>query len=86
MAQSSTDDVQANVSTPSLHKDIEKNGDYAHLSNTSVGSYAWENVNVTVKDRQAGRPRTIVSNSCGVVNAGEMLAIMGPRYVRIVDG
>jgi hypothetical protein len=68
------------VSVPSsLMHDVEKTGDYAHLSNTSVTSFAWENVTVTVKDRQTGQPKAILQESNGVVKAGEMLAIMGPR-------
>jgi hypothetical protein len=72
--------MKANTSLPSsVHNDIEKNADYAHLSNSSVRSYAWENVSVAVKDRQTKQQRTILHQCNGVVNAGEMLAIMGPR-------
>jgi hypothetical protein len=72
--------VKVDNSRPSsANYDVEKNSDYAHLSNTSVRSYAWENVTVSVKDRATKEPTTILSKCSGVVNAGEMLAIMGPR-------
>jgi ABC-type multidrug transport system ATPase subunit len=60
--------------------DVEKTacGDYAHLSNTTANSFAWENVSVTVKDRQTKQPKTIVNNINGIVKAGELLALMGP--------
>jgi hypothetical protein len=74
--------AKVNTSLPSsVHYDVEKNADYAHLSNTSVKSYAWENVTVTVKDRSTKQPTVILNKCSGIVNAGEMLAIMGPRYV-----
>ena len=72
--------VKVNNSLPSsVHCDVEKNADYAHLSNATVKSYAWENVSVTVKDRSTKQPTPILNKCSGVVNAGEMLAIMGPR-------
>jgi hypothetical protein len=72
--------MKVNTSLPSsVHYDVEKCSDYAHLSNASVRSYAWENVSVTVKDRQTRRPTAVLDKCSGVVNAGEMLAIMGPR-------
>jgi len=66
--------------TSFLTHDIEKTGDYFHLSNEAVKSFAWENVTVGVKDRQTGSSRNILQDSRGAVHAGEMLAIMGPRY------
>jgi hypothetical protein len=72
--------AKANTSLPSsVHYDVEKNADYAHLSNATVKSYAWENVSVTVKHRSTKQPTAILNKCSGVVNAGEMLAIMGPR-------
>jgi hypothetical protein len=63
--------------------DVEKGvvaGDgYAHLTNESVRSFSWENVTVTVKDRSSKQPLDILSGVNGIVEAGEMLALMGPR-------
>lgn len=50
----------------------------AHLANDIVTSFSWANLNVVVKDRKTGAPLSILSNSSGLVRAGEMLAIMGP--------
>jgi ABC-type uncharacterized transport system YnjBCD ATPase subunit len=67
--------------TSSFTHDVEKNGDYSQLSNEAVKNFAWENITVTVKDRQTGNQKAILKDSFGAVQAGEMLAIMGPRYV-----
>jgi hypothetical protein len=55
--------------------DIEKSsgGDYAPLTNSTVQSYAWENISVTVKDRETKQPKTIVSKINGIVKAGKYL-------------
>ncbi|KAF2472557.1 ATP-binding cassette transporter-like protein [Lindgomyces ingoldianus] len=60
--------------------DVEKDagGDYAHLTNTAIRSFGWENVTVTVKDRSTKQPKDILSGVNGIVKAGEMLALMGP--------
>ncbi|KAF1733659.1 ABC transporter G family member 15 [Beauveria bassiana] len=50
----------------------------SHLSNDSVDSFAWENLEVQVKDRASHAPLSILSQSSGFVRPGEMLAIMGP--------
>lgn len=64
----------------SLVNDVEKAslGDYAHLNNDTVQSYSWENVKVTVKDRETKQPKDILSNVTGFVQAGEIIALMGP--------
>jgi ABC-type multidrug transport system ATPase subunit len=64
--------------------DIEKDAagaDYGHLMNDTVKSFSWENVTVTVKDRASKQPLDILSSVNGFVEAGELLALMGPRYV-----
>jgi hypothetical protein len=84
------------TSNPSI--DVEKGSstDYAHLTNTSVHSFSWKDVTVTVKDRKTKQPLEILSGVDGIVEAGmytlpsrinttntyigEMLALMGPRY------
>lgn len=59
--------------------DVEKNGgDYAHLTNTSIKSFGWEGISVTVKDRQTKQPKDILSSVNGMIKAGELLALMGP--------
>lgn len=50
----------------------------ASLTNHSVKSFSWHNVQVNVKDRKSGNPLAILQGSNGIVKAGEMLAIMGP--------
>ena len=59
------------TSNPSI-EDVEKGTatDYAHLANTSVHSYSWENVTVTAKDRKTKRPLEILSGINGIVEAG----------------
>ncbi|KAF1999243.1 ATP-binding cassette transporter-like protein [Amniculicola lignicola CBS 123094] len=61
-----------------MDHDVEKAGDHAHLTNSSIHSFSWENVTVTVKDRQSKQPIDILSNVTGTIKAGEMLALMGP--------
>ena len=63
--------------------DVEKNAassGYAQLTNDTVQSFSWENVTVTVTDRASKQPLDILSNVSGHVEAGELLALMGPRY------
>ncbi len=50
----------------------------SHLANNSIESFAWENLQVQVKDRATRAPLSILSQSAGFVRPGEMLAIMGP--------
>lgn len=59
--------------------DIEKGADYAQLVNDSVQSLSWENVTVTVKDRATKESLEILSGVSGSTQAGELVAIMGPR-------
>jgi hypothetical protein len=63
--------------------DVEKDAAgqaYAHLTNETVHSFSWKDVTVTVNDRATKQPLDILSGINGVVQAGEMLALMGPRY------
>ena len=67
----------------STAEDVEKGtagSDYAHLTNDEVKSFSWEDVTVTVKDRTSKQPIDLLSNVSGIVEAGEMMALMGPRY------
>jgi ABC-type multidrug transport system ATPase subunit len=52
--------------------------DEHHLLNTTVHSITWTGVTVSVKDRASKQPRAIVDNVHGVVEAGEICALMGP--------
>ncbi|KAI0006898.1 P-loop containing nucleoside triphosphate hydrolase protein [Xylariaceae sp. FL0662B] len=56
--------------------DVEQ-GD-THLLNTTVHNLAWQDVTVTVKDRNTKELRNIVNNVEGIVEAGEICALMGP--------
>ncbi|KAF2650557.1 ATP-binding cassette transporter-like protein [Lophiostoma macrostomum CBS 122681] len=60
--------------------DIEKGAgaDHAHLTNADIRSFSWNDVAVTVKDRESKQPKDIISGINGIVHAGEMLALMGP--------
>ncbi|KAK7755365.1 hypothetical protein SLS62_002592 [Diatrype stigma] len=50
----------------------------AHLLNTTVHTLAWREVTVTVKDQSTKELRNIVDNVEGIVEAGEICALMGP--------
>jgi hypothetical protein len=70
-----------------LSQDVEKGiivRDYAHLTNETVKSFSWNNVTVTVNDRATKQPLDILSSINGIVEAGEMLALMGPRYAHAI--
>ncbi|KAH8658047.1 P-loop containing nucleoside triphosphate hydrolase protein [Xylariales sp. PMI_506] len=49
-----------------------------HLMNTSVHYITWKGITVTVKDRNTKQSKNIVDNVEGLVEAGELCAIMGP--------
>lgn len=64
--------------------DVEKDavgGDYTHLTNRTVRNFSWSNVTVTVKDRATKQPLHLLEDITGIVEAGEVVALMGPRYV-----
>lgn len=66
--------------------DVEKDAaglGYAHLTNDTVQSFSWEDITVTVKDRATKQPLNILSGVSGIIQAGEVLALMGPRSVYI---
>ncbi len=63
----------------SLSKDVELNAvPTVHLVNEVIGSFAWREMRVVVKDRKTGDALSILSEAAGLVQAGEMLALMGP--------
>jgi hypothetical protein len=52
--------------------DAEKNaGEYSQLINTSVQSFSWKDVTVTVKERNTKQPKDILHGINGFVKAGE---------------
>ena len=58
------------ITNPSI-EDVEKGAtDYAHLTNTTVHSFSWEDVVVTVKDRKTKQPLDILAGVNGIVEAG----------------
>lgn len=73
------------MSQGSTAEDVEKGAsgtDHAHLANDEVKSFSWEDITVTVKDRTSKQPIDLLSNVSGMIEAGEMMALMGPRYVQ----
>lgn len=48
------------------------------LKNEAVTNFAWQDINVQVKDGKAGGVKTILCNNSGSVSAGQFLALMGP--------
>ncbi|KLO92724.1 related to ATP-binding cassette protein [Fusarium fujikuroi] len=49
-----------------------------HLLNTTIKNFTWCNVTVTVEDRETKQPKAVVDNVEGIVEAGEICALMGP--------
>lgn len=67
------------VADPTSDRDLEMGRiQSAGLTNSSVRSFSWSDVQVKVKDRKTGNALAILEGASGVVQAGEMLAIMGP--------
>ena len=48
------------------------------LTNTVINSFSWYDVGVVVKDQRTKQPLPILTASSGHIEAGELLAIMGP--------
>ncbi|KAK1999922.1 ABC transporter [Colletotrichum falcatum] len=58
--------------------DSEMGAADAHLLNTTVQNISWNGIQVTVKDRETKQPKNIVHQVDGLVEAGEICALMGP--------
>ncbi|KAB8293922.1 hypothetical protein EYC80_009395 [Monilinia laxa] len=59
--------------------DIEQTAvDDMHLKNTIVRNFIWKDVAVTVKDNKTKEPKAILDGVSGIVEAGEICALMGP--------
>lgn len=68
---------------PDLDLDLEagrvlSSSSSSNLTNRSVDSFTWRDMQVHVKDRKTGDRLAILDGVSGAVRAGEMLAIMGP--------
>ncbi|PHH79716.1 hypothetical protein CDD80_3959 [Ophiocordyceps camponoti-rufipedis] len=48
------------------------------LYNSTVDNFSWSGVSVQVKDKKTKELRTIVDNAAGIVQAGDVCALMGP--------
>lgn len=60
-------------------EDVEKQtSGVALFFNDDVGSLAWQDLTVTVKDRTTQADRSILHQSSGLVRPGQMMALMGP--------
>lgn len=54
-----------------FHIDIEQKVlDDAHLLNTTIQNFTWENIHVSVKDKVTKRQKNILDNVSGKVEAG----------------
>ncbi|KFY40992.1 hypothetical protein V495_05137 [Pseudogymnoascus sp. VKM F-4514 (FW-929)] len=54
--------------------DLERRPTDAHLRNTTVKNFAWQDINVTVKDTKTKQAKALLHNVSGIVNAGTHLA------------
>ncbi|PQE30924.1 ABC transporter protein [Rutstroemia sp. NJR-2017a WRK4] len=52
--------------------------DDTHLRNATVRNFSWQDVTVTVKDNETKHPKAILDGVSGIVEAGELCALMGP--------
>ncbi|OCT53753.1 hypothetical protein CLCR_10778 [Cladophialophora carrionii] len=65
--------------TTNASQEVEKGNELSHhLTNHTLTSFSWSDVGVTVKDRKTKKPIQILSSSYGCVQAGSVVALMGP--------
>lgn len=75
---SQVDNSDQSQSMPAT-KDVEAAESLAqYLTNDSIRTFSWHDVNVTVRDRKTKQSLQILNASHGYVEAGQVLAIMGP--------
>ncbi|KAG9239110.1 P-loop containing nucleoside triphosphate hydrolase protein [Amylocarpus encephaloides] len=75
---SSIDDARTSVKLDTFSTDVENDAGSDDLMNSSVQSFLWNRITVTVKDRETKQPKLLLDSIDGVVKAGEMVALMGP--------
>lgn len=68
-------DPESPISATDLELNHIRSG---HLINDIIYCFAWNELNVHVKDRKTKKPLSILTDSNGIIHGGEMLAIMGP--------
>jgi hypothetical protein len=61
------------LSEDTFSVDVEERAADAHLQNTTVKNFVWQNITVTVKDHKTKQPKALLHGVNGVVMAG-MLA------------
>jgi hypothetical protein len=66
---------EQNGSDRDIEKSIYQN---SHFVNDTVRNLSWDNMSVIVKDRKTKIPLALVDCTSGHVEAGHILAIMGP--------
>ncbi|KAF4595079.1 hypothetical protein GQ602_000692 [Ophiocordyceps camponoti-floridani] len=64
--------------TPSAVDVERQTSDEKNLTNSTVQSIAWRGVTITVPGRKGAPAKKIIDGAQGVVEAGELCAIMGP--------
>lgn len=53
-----------------------------HLDNSTVKNITWSGVTVTVKDRETKKPKKIVDDAAGAVQAGEFETFVCSSHIR----
>lgn len=72
----------SNQAIDSFVLDVEqKSVDDAYLNNSTISTFAWQGINVTIKDRESSQPKAILENVEGYVNTGNISKI---QYVYIL--
>ncbi|KAF4594781.1 hypothetical protein GQ602_000394 [Ophiocordyceps camponoti-floridani] len=74
MASSSSSAVNTCTDKRSEEDPFQDSG----LFNSTVENFSWSGVSVQVKDKKTKELRTIVDNAAGIVQAGDICALMGP--------
>jgi hypothetical protein len=65
--------------------DVEKKAVDVHLQNTTVSSFAWQDVTVTVKDHKTKQPKVILQNVNGIIKAGMLTSCNGRMRSTHID-